>query len=463
RCYFYRKEYGMMAGISVIGLGKLGAPIAAAFASRGFTTIGVDVNPRVVEAINAGSPPVVEPGLAEALAASSGRLRATMDTREAVLATDITLIIVPTPSEADGRFSLRYVLQACREVGQALREKRPYHLVVVISTVLPGSTQFGILPVLERVSEKRCGKDFGLCYSPEFLALGSVLRDFLNPDFVLIGESDPQAGGTLEGVYRQVLMNHPPIARMNFVNAELAKIAVNTFVTMKISFANMLAALCERLPGGDVDTVTRAIGLDTRIGPRYLKGALGYGGPCFPRDIRALAFLARSLGVHATLAEATDAINRTVAQRVAQRVEALLPPGGTVAVLGLAYKPDTPVAEESQGLQIALHLAQKGTQVVVYDPLAMGEARRVLGEQVAYASSAEEAVRHAQVVLIANPDPTFRDLPLGGNAGPVVVDAWRLLREHMGNPEGAYAPLGVGNPDPETIERLARLWKGDGC
>ncbi|MCS7207302.1 MAG: nucleotide sugar dehydrogenase [Dehalococcoidia bacterium] len=447
--------------LSVIGLGKLGAPIAAAFASRGFPTIGVDVNPQVVEAINAGRSPVLEPGVNEAIAHADGRLRATQDYQDAIQHSDITFILVPTPSEPDGRFSLRYVRQAAEAVGQVLRQKREYHLVVVSSTVLPGSTEFGILPVLEGASGKRCGQDFGLCYSPEFVALGTVLRDFLRPDFVLIGESDTKAGDTLESLYRQVLLNQPPIVRTNWINAELAKIAFNTFGTLKISFCNMLAALCERLPGADVDTVTRTISLDRRIsGPSYMKGALGYGGPCLPRDNRALAFLASYVGVNASLAETTDAFNRTVAERVVQRVLALTPPGGTVAVLGLAYKPDTPIVEESQGLNIAQHLAQAGVRVVVYDPLAMEEARKLLGEQVVYAPSVAEAVRHAHVVLIANPDPAFRALPLENNSPhPIVVDAWRLMRERFSNPSATYAPLGIGNAEPLAREHLARLWK----
>src|SRR5205823_399946 len=151
------------------------------------------------------------------------------------------------------------------------------------STVLPGSTRYGLLPVLEGASGKRCGRDFGLCYSPEFIALGTVIKDFLRPDFLLIGESDSAAGDQLQDLYRDVCETQPPVARMSWVNAELTKIAVNTYVTMKITFANSLAMLCQRLPGGDIDAVTSALGLDSRIGPRYLKAGLGYGGPCFPR------------------------------------------------------------------------------------------------------------------------------------------------------------------------------------
>jgi UDPglucose 6-dehydrogenase len=199
-----------------------------------------------------------------------------------------------------------------------------------------------------------------MCYNPEFIALGSVIRDFLNPDFVLIGESDERSGQVLEGIYRQVCENDPPIVRMNFINAELTKLAVNTFVTTKISFANMLARICERLPGADVDVVTRALGLDSRIGAKYLKGAVSYGGPCFPRDNLALIATARKVGAPADIAEATDRFNRWQVGWLADLVWAYLPEGGVVGILGLAYKPNTDVVEESVGLLLAGELGARG-------------------------------------------------------------------------------------------------------
>ncbi len=176
------------------------------------------------------------------------------------------------------------------------------------------------MPALERASGRRVGETLGLCYSPEFIALGNVIRDMLEPDMVLIGESDPRAGDVLERLYRGVCENDPPFRRMSLVNAELTKIAVNTYVTMKISYANALADMCERLPGADVDTVTDALGLDTRIGPKYLRGAIAYGGPCFPRDNKAFAVLARDLGAEPLLAEATDAVNVAQTDRLARIV-----------------------------------------------------------------------------------------------------------------------------------------------
>src|SRR5207245_462512 len=220
-----------------------------------------------------------------------------------------TLIVVPTPSTEEGGFSIDYVIEAARSIGRGLKAKDGYHLVVLTSTVLPGSTEYGMIPVLERESGKRCGQDFGVCYSPEFIALGQVIKDFLNPEFLLIGEQDERAGEMLASIYLAVCDNQPKIARMNLVNAELTKISVNAYVTMRISFANMVASLSEQLPGGDVDTVTGALGLDTRIGSRYLKGAVAFGGPCFPRDNQALAYLARQLGQTGALAEAVHAYN----------------------------------------------------------------------------------------------------------------------------------------------------------
>jgi len=438
-----------MNTISLIGLGKLGAPMAACFAARGYHVIGVDTNPQVVVQVNAGQAPVFEPGLQDLLNACKDRIQATTDYRTAVLDSEVTFIVVPTPSEKDGGFSLRYVAPAARSVGEVLRQKDGFHLVVLTSTVMPGSTGGVVRPLLEEASGKRSGVDFGLCYSPEFIALGSVIRDLLNPDFILIGESDSRSGELLASLYHNVCDNNPPIARMNFVNAELTKLAVNTFVTTKITFANMLARMCERLPGTDVDVVTAALGLDSRIGPKYLKGAIGYGGPCFPRDNLALACLGRQLGVPATLAEATDAMNRQQVPYLVNLVRENLPDGGEVAVLGLSYKPNTSVVEESQGLELARSLAATGIPVLIYDPAAMETARPVLDGLVTFASSLDACVREADVIVITTPWPEFRGIQpehLARRDGrrPVVVDCWRVLERMQFDGVAEYVALGQG-------------------
>jgi UDPglucose 6-dehydrogenase len=446
---------------SIIGLGKLGACMAAAMAHRGARVIGVDVNSRFVDALNRGEAPVVEPQLAEMIAANRARLRATTSVDEAVRDTDITFIIVPTPSDETGGFSIRYVAQVAREVGRALRHKSGYHLVVLTSTVLPGSTEHGLLPILEHESGKQCGRDFGLCYNPEFIALGSVIRDLLRPDVVLVGEHDERAGATLEKFYSSFTENHAAVMRMNIVNAELTKISVNTYITMKITFANMLAAICEELPGADVDAVSAAIGSDSRIGTKYLKGGLGYGGPCFPRDNKALSFMAQTLGAPALLAEATDRMNQVLLERQIERVKALLRPGVTVGVLGLAYKPQTGVVEESQGLMLAASLVESGNCVAVYDPLAMENARAVLKDSAQYYASARECIHNSEAVIITTPLPEFRDLTAEDfpvrEQRTLVLDCWRLLGDKLRDCAWIeYVPLGIGRSDVEVARALAR-------
>jgi UDPglucose 6-dehydrogenase len=443
--------------LSVIGLGKLGIPLAACFASKGFQVVGVDVDPLKVEAINEGRAPVCEPGLQEMLTVVQERLTATLDVEAAVSASKVTFIVVPTPSEPEGGFSLRCVLPACEAIGRVLRTKSGYHLVVLTSTVMPGSTGGPVRSTLERVSGKSCGQGFGLCFSPEFIALGSVIQDFLNPEFVLIGESDSRSGEILEAIYKDLCENDPPVARMSFINAELAKLAVNTFVTTKITFANTLARICERLPEADVDVVTAVLGLDSRIGRKYLKGAIGYGGPCFPRDNVALVTLARRIGVPAILAEATDRANREEVHRLATLVKSKIPPGGTVGILGLAYKPKTDVVEESQGLLLAQTLLSKSIPVVAYDPAAMSNARQMLNGPISFFESPEACVQAADVVVITTPWEVFECLDPGllerRSKPRTLIDCWRVLEQERVKAVVDYVALGKG---PQTLEEPSR-------
>jgi UDPglucose 6-dehydrogenase len=437
--------------VSVIGLGKLGSPMAACFAARGFQVHAVDLDAAKVDAINKGQAPVHEPGLAELIREGASNLKASQSCETAVRESDATFIIVATPSEPGGGFSLKYALPTCESIGKALRTKSTYHLVVLTSTVMPGSTAGQIKSSLELASGKRCGVDFGLCYSPEFIALGTVIRDFYYPDFLLIGECDSRAGDTLAEIYSRVCKNSPGVARMNFINAEITKLAVNTYITTKISYANMLARLCEKLPDADVNVVTDALGLDTRIGAKYLKGAVSYGGPCFPRDNRALAALAASVGASSGLAEATDRFNRAQIKSVAEIVRSHHRAGNDpIAILGLTYKPNTDVVEEAFGLLLAQELDAAGLPVIVYDPSA--DSARVLAacKNVRFAKSAEACIAASGVAVLATPWQEFRDLTkekwLRPGARRTVVDCWRFL-PHLENVDGIhYVRLGFGAP-----------------
>src|SRR5438105_4419664 len=447
----------MVSSISLIGLGKLGSPMVACFATRGFGVHAVDADSHKVELLAKAIPPVHEPGLAELLQEGKGNISAMQDTQAAVSDSDATFVVVGTPSEPDGGFSLRFAIPACEAIGCALAAKDSYHLVVLTSTVMPGSTGKEIRSTLERASGKRCGVDFGLCYSPEFIALGSVIRDFYYPDFLLIGESDPRAGQVLSEIYKRTCKNSPPIARMNWINAEITKLAVNTYITTKISYANMLARLCEKLPGADANVVTDALGLDSRIGPKYFKGAVSYGGPCFPRDNRAFSALASRSGAFADLAEATDRFNRAQIPALADFIRSHQPGNGTIGILGLTYKPNTDVIQESFGLLLAETLASQDVPVIIFDPSADVSQALHDYKSIRIAASAQDCIAQSAVVVLATPWQEFRDLPVSvwmqaplsapsfRTSPRVVIDCWRVL-EHLEDSQTVrYLRLGSGN------------------
>jgi UDPglucose 6-dehydrogenase len=442
--------------VAVIGLGKLGACLAACLAHKDFRVIGVDRSKPVLDALRVSRSPVVEPGLQEMLSTVKTRLEVTEDTASAVRRSEVSFVVVPTPSRADGTFSTDYAVAAAEAIGPGLASRTDYHVVVLVSTVLPGDIEAHFIPALERVAGRRVGRDFGVCYSPEFIALGNVLNGILRPELQLIGESDDRAGRKLAEVYEQLNDNHPVVVRTNFVNAELAKISLNAYITLKITFANLLADICERLPGADVDLVTKAIGSDSRIGTRYLRGGLGYAGPCFPRDDIAFGAVARQAGAILDLATDAHAYNASIPDRIVARVNSVLPAGGTVAVIGLAYKPDTPVIDESQGVEISRQLAEAGVPVIVFDPLASEAVRARFGDQFRYASSLREALDGADVAVLANPLPELKRLDLTDRRRPlVVIDCWRVAEHVRRNALVNYIAVGRGavSKSAQAVER----------
>jgi UDPglucose 6-dehydrogenase len=419
--------------IVVVGLGKLGLCLAACLAERGFEVLGVDVDPRVVEHVNRGASPLVEPGLDELIARwGGGRLRATLDHREAVEFSDVTVVLVSTPSEPDGSFSNCYVVDALTALARALRESsKPFHLFTVSSTVAPGSAGASFVPLLEHESGRRLGEGFGLCYVPDFVALGDVVNGFLRPDLVLIGESDPASGAIQEAVAARLCVNDAPVRRMSIASAEIAKVALNAYITVKISFANLLGLLCQGTPGADVDAVSAAVGLDRRIGTRYFTAGLSFGGTCFPRDTRAFAHLGRQLGTGAMLMDAVDSVNAAVEANLAERVTALWEDAGhpTVGIIGMSFKPDTPVLVESPGMKLADALLAKGARVLAYDALAGADAVAQLGGGATVAPDLSALLDGAGLVVLTQPladavealnvDRPGRDV--------TVVDCWRAL------------------------------------
>lgn len=433
--------------ISVFGLGKLGSPLAAVLAGAGHHVIGVDKNERFVAAINDAKAPVEEPGLPEAVAANAHNLRATLDYEEAVLSSDVSFIIVPTPSLADHTFDNSFLIAALEDIGAALKQKSGYHLVSIVSTVMPGSTDGVLKEALEKTSGRQVGSDeLGLCYNPEFIALGNVINSMRKPDFLLVGESDRKAGDFLSEVRLSSCVPGTPVRRMNFINAEITKIAINTYVTTKISYANMLAELCEQTPHADVDTVTNTVGSDSRIGTKYLKGAVGYGGPCFPRDNKAFAAFGAERDVSCTLAEATDTVNNRQIDRIVNRLQDHVQNGAKVCVLGLAYKDGTSEVDESQGVLVCKALEREGYHVSAHDPLATSTAKHQLQDSdVDITDDLKQALESCSAALIMLPLAAYSDVPHimeeVGRDGAVLIDPWRFM-QHEDTEKVRVIPMG---------------------
>jgi len=411
--------------VSVFGLGKLGSCIAATYAFRGFNVVGVDIDPEKVQRVNSGLPPVEEPLLGEIIGQSRARLRATQDVREA-LATDASFFIPPSPSLPDGSFSNEFLLKAMQPLAKAAREAgKKGHLFICSSTTTPNACDTVLIPMLEKETGWKCGPDFGFCYNPEFIALGNVINGLLDPDMVLIGESQAEYGEALVAAYKKYNRNQPQIARMSIISAELTKISLNSYITLKISFTNQLRLIAEQFPKADIHVMLDALGSDTRIGKKYLRAGLSYGGPCFPRDNRLLAHAARQVGLEAPLAEASDRVNELTKEKLLEHVRQLVTKEDTVAVLGISYKPDTYITEESAGLYLAQQLKRNGYKVLVHDYGATPANSPSLHEFEVLADPGALAARDdVKVAVLCCPWPQYKSIHFA--PATKVVAPWKI-------------------------------------
>jgi UDPglucose 6-dehydrogenase len=412
--------------ISVVGSGYVGLITAAGFAEKGHKVVCVDIVLEKVESINKRKPPIYEEGLGEILERHVGvNLSASMDLRRAVAGSEVTFICVGTPSLENGSIELSYVKESARQVGAALREKKGFHVVVVKSTVIPGTTDLVIRPIIEKASGMRAGVGFGLAMNPEFLREGVALEDFRNPDRIVLGFSDSKTLDVLEKLYSGF---NSTLVRTDVKTAEMIKYASNAFLATKISFINEIGNVCKKL-GIDVYGVAEGMGLDRRITPHFLRAGLGFGGSCFPKDVKSLAYLSRKLGVKPDMLKAVLEVNESQPARFIELVKrkAGSLKGRRVAVLGLAFKGDTDDVRESPAVKVVRGLLKEKALVVAYDPQAIVNARAVLGDKIAYASSSLECLKDADVALIVTEWKEFRKLDFSGMRHKIVVDGKRML------------------------------------
>jgi UDPglucose 6-dehydrogenase len=413
--------------VCVIGAGYVGLVTGACFAEFGCQVTCVDNDEEKIAALDRGEMPIYEPGLDQLVARNvrERRLFFSTDTERAVRGALVVFIAVGTPSNSDGSTDLRYVEAVSRAIGRVLDG---YKVVITKSTVPVGTSQKVRRWIEDELPrEGPGGVRFSVASNPEFLREGAAIADFMRPDRVVIGADDPEAMAILKDLYRPLYLNETPFVLTNIVTAELTKYAANAFLATKVSFINEMANLCEKI-GGDVHAIARGIGLDRRIGPKFLHPGPGFGGSCFPKDTRSAAHFAREAGERFEIVEATIRVNQSQRERMVEKIERAL--GGslrgcTVAVLGLSFKPETDDIREAPALDIIAGLRERGAEVRAYDPVAMPKAAPLL-PQVALCKNAYEACENADALVLVTEWNQFRMLDLDRVKGqlrrPVVVD-----------------------------------------
>lgn len=416
--------------VSVSGTGYVGLIQGVGLAKLGHHVVCIDIDRSKVAMINRGIPPIFEQGLDEALKEVIGKsLIAATDIQQAVINSDMTFVCVGTPSSRHGEIKLHQVEKVSEEIGLALKKKGKgeYHVIVIKSTVVPGTTE-NMIALLEKHSGMEFGKDFGMAMNPEFLREGSALDDFFQPDRIVIGSTDAKSREIIKQLYAGFKC---PVLEASFREAEMIKYASNAFLATKISFINEVGNVCKRL-GIDTNVVAKGIGLDSRIGPKFLRAGLGYGGSCFPKDVSALVHKAVESGYYPRLLRAALDVNRDQPSKLLYILDNRLGQfaGKRIAILGLTFKENTDDVRESPALTIIKDLIMENAELVLYDPMGMPSVMKIF-PHLHYAESAQDAVKGADAVLLLTEWPQFKDVDYG-NA--YVLDGKNVFSEPNGRP-----------------------------
>jgi UDPglucose 6-dehydrogenase len=405
--------------LSVIGTGYVGLVTGACFAKLGHHVICVDIDQEKIRKINDGVSPIFEEGLDSLLLTYKDKIAATTDHSSALQKSDITFLCVGTPSLKNGNIDLTFIKESTKQIAAVLKNKNSYHLVVVKSTVLPGTTHGVVLPLLEQYSGKKVGSDIGLAMNPEFLKEGVAIKDFLEPDRIVIGSYDEKSKTTLRDLYKNFSC---PLVETSLSAAEMIKYASNAFLATKISFINEIGNLCKKL-GIDTYDVATGIGLDKRIDRSFLDSGIGWGGSCFPKDVDALIAWAKEIKEHARIIESIKAVNTDQPLRLVEILKKHIPKlkGKTIGVLGLAFKPDTDDIRGSSAIPIIKELLRNGAHIKAYDPQAMNNFK-TLFPTIDYCAASSE-VLSADAILITTKWKEFTTL---NYQGKIVIDGRRL-------------------------------------
>ncbi|MDO8873738.1 MAG: UDP-glucose/GDP-mannose dehydrogenase family protein [Methanoregula sp.] len=404
--------------ISIIGTGYVGAVTGACLAELGHDIIFVGRDTKKLDLIQSGKSPIYEPGLDQLLEKNITRISTTVDLPDAIQKTALTFICVGTPSNDDGSIDLDQVRAVSHMIGKSLASADVYHTIIVKSTVLPGTSETLVIPILEKESGKKAFVDFGVASNPEFLKEGTAVVDFFHSDRVVIGTNDVKSRTVLEELYKPL---NAPLYATTIRTSEMIKYTSNAFLATKISFANEIGNLCKKM-GIDSYDVFRGVGLDSRISPHFFRSGIGFGGSCFPKDVRALIAHARTLGVEPQILTAVIETNEDQPAKMIELLKHHMDiTGKTIGILGLAFKPDSDDVRESRAIPIIEALHKEGAKIIVYDPVATNNFRHLFPD-ISYAEKAKD-VLNADAVLIVTEWKEFEDLDYRGKT---VIDERRI-------------------------------------
>ena len=446
--------------VLVMGTGYVGLTTAVGLASRGIPAVAFEIDPEKRDMINSGEVPFFEPSLSDLLKES---LQRGFHVSDRIETSDITIITVGTPSRSDGSIDLTYVKSASEMLGRTLENKNDYHVVVVKSTVVPGTTENVVRPAVESCSRRSVGSDLGLVMNPEFLREGSAVKDMFEPDRIVIGESDTRAGDAISRLYEVYYGSSamPPVLRTSIVNAEFIKYASNAFLATKISYINTIANIAQKIPGADVEVIAKGIGMDRRIGRSFLNAGLGFGGSCFPKDVNALIALSRTLGYEPVLLQDVEGVNYLQFEHALEEARVALGEsfeGKTITLLGLAFKPETDDIREAVSLRIIESLLSSGASIRAYDPAANGNVARrfpTVRQKISYLESAKDALQGSDCCIIVTEWDEFRKLEpedfISSMRTPVLIDGRRIYDPVKFRGKMKFSAIGLGGKESIAI------------
>jgi UDPglucose 6-dehydrogenase len=432
--------------IAVIGLGFVGLTLSSVLASKGITTVGIDLDKEKCSKIAKGTPTFFEPNLKKTLKKALKKNLFITDKLSSINNCDFIFITVGTPQKKNGEIDLSFIKTAVRSVGKIISKNKKKPIILIKSTVIPGTMKDVILPILEKNSKKKAGKDFGLISNPEFLQESNAIRDTIKPHVIVLGGYRTKFMNNTRKFFSRFNPN-TPIIITNHQTAEMIKYANNSFLATKISFINQIASICQAIPDTNIDDIAATIGLDPRIGNLFLNAGPGYGGSCLPKDMNAIINLSSKIGVKPTLLNAVERTNKlqisnivTLIKRNIRKIK-----GKKIAVLGVAFKPDTDDIRDSTGIELVRQLMKLGANVTIHDPRALDNARKIFHSNAEYTTTISSALKNCQCVIIMTQWKEYEKIDnktIKYMNKKFIIDSRRILSNK--NLDAKYYAIGLG-------------------